>query len=193
MEKGLTKKHSDILYGIAIILMLYHHLFVIPERIGDNYFSVIDHLFPFAVGSFTIERRIATFGKICVAIYAFISGYGLCRRSSQNVGKEPIKKLVEDYRTTAKRYLNFVLKLFLAACLFVPVGCAIGKESTPFREILLSVMGIRNKFCGSWWYALFYVGMLVYFPLLNFMFSTGFNSKKLECSTKVLVAIFGGD
>ena len=36
-----TKKHTDIAKGIAILLMVYHHLFVIPERIGGNYVSLL--------------------------------------------------------------------------------------------------------------------------------------------------------
>lgn len=42
MENGLTKEHSAALHGLAIILMIYHHLFCIPSRLGCEYFSAID-------------------------------------------------------------------------------------------------------------------------------------------------------
>lgn len=42
MDNGLTKAHTKSLYGLAILLMLYHHLFGFPERINDSYFSIID-------------------------------------------------------------------------------------------------------------------------------------------------------
>lgn len=32
----MTKRHSQMLYGIAIMLMLYHHLFAFPERMGGT-------------------------------------------------------------------------------------------------------------------------------------------------------------
>lgn len=53
-----TKANSVEMYGIAILLMVFHHLF--KSYIG-----------PSAI------QTIAYFGKICVAIFAFISGYAL--------------------------------------------------------------------------------------------------------------------
>lgn len=44
MEEGLTKEHSKILYGLAIIMMLYHHLFCIPSRLNCDYLAVPDIL-----------------------------------------------------------------------------------------------------------------------------------------------------
>ncbi len=38
----MTKKQSAACYGVAILFMLYHHLFCIPERLQTEYFSVAD-------------------------------------------------------------------------------------------------------------------------------------------------------
>ena len=37
----LSKDESKILYGLAILLMIYHHLFVIPERLNNNYIPIL--------------------------------------------------------------------------------------------------------------------------------------------------------
>lgn len=34
MKNGLTKKDSTMVYGLAILMMIYHHLFSISEKIG---------------------------------------------------------------------------------------------------------------------------------------------------------------
>ena len=35
-----TKKHTQIAKGIAILLMVYHHLYVIPERLNYDYYAL---------------------------------------------------------------------------------------------------------------------------------------------------------
>lgn len=64
----MTKNHTKMLYGLAILLMLYHHLFC-AGRLDTEYLSVLGPV---------LEEKLDWFCKICVAIYAFISGYGLC-------------------------------------------------------------------------------------------------------------------
>lgn len=67
---GLSKRETQALHGLAILLMLYHHLFCIQTRIHVSYYSLLGR---------GIEEKAAWFGKICVAIFAFTSGYGLCK------------------------------------------------------------------------------------------------------------------
>ena len=73
MKDGLKKEDSLLIYGISIFIMIYHHLFAIPEKIGGtDYFSILNTLF----GGIT-EQRLAWLFRLCVAFYAFISGYGI--------------------------------------------------------------------------------------------------------------------
>lgn len=57
--------------GIAIAMMLFHHLFRNGLGAHEQYDIVY---FPFPE---TNIRNIATMFKICVALFTFISGYGL--------------------------------------------------------------------------------------------------------------------
>lgn len=59
MKEGITKQQTKMLYGIAILFMLYHHLFCIPERLNCEYYSVLANY----------ERPVAWFCKICVVRY----------------------------------------------------------------------------------------------------------------------------
>ena len=72
-----TKNDSQALKGIAIILMVFHHCFFKKSRFVG--FGV--SFFPF---SEDLVVQAALLSKICVSIFAFISGYGLylSRKSS---------------------------------------------------------------------------------------------------------------
>lgn len=62
----ISKEDSKRLYGIAIVLMVFHHLFCCPDKLHFDYVTIFldkEYL-----------TRIAYFGKICVGIYTFVSG-----------------------------------------------------------------------------------------------------------------------
>ncbi len=65
-----TKSDSLCLKGIAIIIMMFHHCFRSVERF-ENY--VVD----FSPFSQSFVVNISDYFKICVSIFAFITGYGL--------------------------------------------------------------------------------------------------------------------
>ena len=41
MKEGMTREQSAILRGIAILMMIYHHVFATPEIYELEYFSVL--------------------------------------------------------------------------------------------------------------------------------------------------------
>lgn len=65
-----TKERSAATKGIAIAAMLFHHCFF-TAKIYSGYFVDFSPFPEYFV------NNIATFGKFCVGIFAFISGYGL--------------------------------------------------------------------------------------------------------------------
>ena len=64
----LTVQDSNVLKGIAILIMLWHHLFLRPE-----YNDIVIH-------GHSIAQEIAIMCKVCVAIFVFVSGYGLTEK-----------------------------------------------------------------------------------------------------------------
>ncbi|EMH4030099.1 acyltransferase family protein, partial [Serratia marcescens] len=76
----ISKEKSELIKGIAIVMMLFHHLFGYPSRIASN--IEVQHLFE----SFDIEFNVGGFCKICVPIFLFISGYGFSSRLKDGVG-----------------------------------------------------------------------------------------------------------
>ena len=70
-KNELTKESTIYIKGIAIILMFCNHLFPIIEWIypENMYWSI-------SIGEKTIASYIGGYGKICVAIFAFLTGIG---------------------------------------------------------------------------------------------------------------------
>lgn len=87
----LTKDKSDILKGIAAILMLAHHLFGFPGWVieANSYTGIINT-------NLRAEEIIGSFGNICVGMFAFLSGYAIyMKRDSYGRTKERVKKIVK--------------------------------------------------------------------------------------------------
>ena len=77
-ENYISIEDSTLLYGVAIIMMIFHHLFCDPHRLGYNYIPLFNN--------YGIGAMIAIVGKLCVSIFAFISGYALAIKSEKSGG-----------------------------------------------------------------------------------------------------------
>lgn len=164
MEKGLSKIHSQMMYGVAILMMVFHHLYCLPERLGNNYISL-----PSLFG-YNIEVTLAWFCKLCVAIFAFISGYGLFLSSAGKECPSMGKKLLSDYRSMIRHLFRFYRKYWLVFVIFIPMGFLFFGRSFHLREFIENFIGISTTYSGEWWYVLQYIKLLLFFPFINLFF-----------------------
>lgn len=67
------KRQTNIAKGVAVLLLLWHHLFYNDPKNYGKFISVLN------INNVPIECLIAILCKICVAIFVFLSGYGLFR------------------------------------------------------------------------------------------------------------------
>ena len=166
LSKGITSKQSVMLQGLAAAMMLYHHLFIRPDMLFVEYSTLLGE---------TREIRLALFCKLCVAIYAFVSGYGMCsvflRAASE--GKEEMRfftLLRQDYTLVLQKLLRFFsIYWFCVLLYFICENLFLGKEK-PLSELLPNLLALSDSFNGSWWYALEYVKILLFLPLLHLLF-----------------------
>lgn len=160
MKYGMTKKHTQMLYGIAIAMMLYHHLFCIPSRLNCNYFSVLGN----------IELKLAWFCRICVAVYAFITGYGLCKSSPTKMETNLFKKITQDYKFILKHLFQFMKKYWIVFVFFVPIRMIVNPPLITPKSFIMSLFGLDYTYNGEWWYIKKYIVLLILFPILNACF-----------------------
>ncbi len=164
MDKGLTKEHSLILYGIAILLMVAHHLFGFPERLHTGYISIGQ------MNGKNIETVFGIFGKLCVGLYAFISGYGLYwmfQRFKQNAYSTIWACFKDEYKLILKKMLSFFKIYWLVFAIFIPMGFVFFNYLFNIREFVFNLLGLEASYNGEWWYVKQYLKMLLWFPLLH--------------------------
>lgn len=65
-----TKKETNVCKGVAICIMLFHHLFFRQDSWSLYYYKI-------QIRSKPLIGFIAAHGKICVTIFVLLSAYGL--------------------------------------------------------------------------------------------------------------------
>lgn len=131
----MTKYYSKLLYGIAILLMMFLRV------AAGNMFSVKSLFLPDKA-----LTLVAIFGKICVSIYAFISGFGLWKtyekledKSIQNLSVVIIKRLVKFW------------KVYWPICIMVAIEKVI---FDPF-EFVKNMIGLSTSYNPACWYVVY--------------------------------------
>jgi uncharacterized membrane protein len=150
MEISINK--SNYLKGIAIILMLIHHLFAYPSRISPD--IPVYHM----VNSVDIEMFVGLFGKICVSMFLFLSGYGF------SLKKEVSFKYI--WGKLKNLYISYWIVLFI----FVPIGIIFfpGERYSLSPSLFFeNLIGIKSTYNSEWWFFKLYVLYVLSLPLLS--------------------------
>lgn len=159
-----TKENTNQAKGIAIILMLFHHLFYYPCDIESKiYFRNIE-----------LINWIALNGKVCVGIFVLLSGYGLYASQSNRVGLKSF--YLKNY---SKLYLNY----WLMWLLFVPVGIIVfGRtfnivyHNYVFVKSFIDFIGLIDFFSfggynSTWWFMSCILELYFIYPFLKVLVS----------------------
>ena len=168
----LTKEKSCIIYGVAIILMVFHHLFAFPDRITNNYIALFDFRF------LHIETLIAYFGKICIAMYAFVSGYGLTKKAMT---------VEKTYLMVFQQLKKFYIHYWGVFFVFVPYGIIKRVFGIHLQELIENFLGLSCSYNAEWWYVKQYVIMLLVFPFLNYVYKQWI--KKLQLRNRLSISL----
>lgn len=159
MESGITKKQSTALQGVAILMMVYHHLF----SFATEYVSPL----PFIQAD--IVRRIAWFCKLCVGIFAFVSGYGMYHVMQGQPGERFFGRLMAEYRCVLVRILRLYGKLWLVILIFKGIDFLVSGRPFVAAQLPGNLTALNPTYNGAWWYVEQYAKMLLVLPLLDLL------------------------
>lgn len=168
---SFSKFDSQALKGIAILLMLFHHCYRTIDKFGD-----------FAVNTYPLSQSqliaIGQYAKICVSIFAFISGYGLYESYKRKKGELNDVKWIRNhlFSTLSGFWLIaliaypavFIVKYFMQHNLLYDYG---NNWVERFLKIGADILGISSilgtkSLNGTWWYMGAAVVFVVVTPLL---------------------------
>lgn len=157
----LSLADTNILKGLALILLLIHHLF--SKNTGEfNEITIAGH---------DIVTSVAQLSNICVAIFVLLSGYGLTRK--QEISGE--ESLAGFYKG---RYVKLLFNFWFIWILFVSVELLMGGRS--FVDVyhdhivgraILDFFGLSYLFGfygynPTWWFMSLIIILYALYPLL---------------------------
>lgn len=162
MYKSLSQQDTNILKGIALILLLIHHLFYIDNGLYDD----------ISIAGRGIVQTIGLWSKICVAIFVFLSGYGLTVQAEKTSGVENLSQFYWQ------RFTKLMLNYWFIWLIFVPIGVFVFHYT--FQEaygnytgikFLLDFTGLINAFGlygynVTWWFYSCIILLYILFPFL---------------------------
>lgn len=164
-----SKRDTAIIKGIGICLMLCHHLFTFPERLIDVGFISV----PFLNGM-TLAGALGQFGKICVALFTLLSGYGTYIS---------LHRAKDDTRFVTRHLKNLYLAYWKVFLVVVPISLAVGSVHSEnlAADMVYSFFALRLTFCNEWWFVVPFAVLVALSPLTRRLidervssFSSGF-------------------
>jgi len=155
---SLSLQDTMLIKGLAICFMLWHHLFYTHQEFGS------------------FVNQTAQIGKVCVAMFLFVSGYGL----SVSFGKLNVNSFNETSKIVKfllKRYLKFYVNYWVVFFLFVPIGIflfqrsltdAYGLNVNILKRFFFDFLGIQgfNSYNITWWFNQLIICLYMLFPFL---------------------------
>lgn len=138
----LTKDYSNMMKGVAVLLMIIHHLWGFPCRVPGLH---ILH----------VEEQIGIASKICVSIFMFLSGYGLYYTFKKNGTVRVTKRLKAIYERFWKVFF-----------VFVPLGFLFFDRSFHLQEFLLNLLCLDDSYNLEWWFMGTYIELVLVLPLV---------------------------
>lgn len=151
VDKFISKNDSLIIKGIAILMMVIHHLFTFPDRTyRGGYLSIC------IVNNTPIEYYLGEIGKICVSIFLFIGGYGIYK-----IYKEDVK-----YQQIIKRIIKLYINYWVVFIIFVPLGILLEKVDIDLKELFLNFIAVSSSINNEWWFFIDYIVLVACYPLI---------------------------
>lgn len=169
MEKHFTKNHSMMAKGLAILLLLFYHLFYeesVVTAMQVNYA-------PMSLQNFLM---VAGFGNICVAVFVIITAYGITKSildapdmSWQIAGSQACKRFLKLMAGFAALYFSVIIVWFYK----FDLASLYGKGKQGVLLLLCDALGLA-QFLNTpilnhtWWYMPLAYTLIFMVPILAF-------------------------
>lgn len=164
----MTKRETNILKGIGIILMYFHHLFYLK----DNYIS---YNIDFGVLGESRTVIISQMCKVCVAVFVFASSYGITKSLNSRYN-ESTQVSYSNY--CVERYLKLMSGFWFIWLVAQLTSCIGDRYKIYGQDIILRIKYTVIDFFGSanalgtpslnatWWYMPFAILLIFIMPCI---------------------------
>ena len=146
----MTAQKSLSIKGIAIILMLVHHLFTWGQA---EYISISAIILP---NNLTVEGFFGVFGKLCVTLYLFLSGYGFSSKYLKSNGNTV--KVFESISTAWKVYRKYLITL----AVFIPYGIIHEIYLADATTLIENITAFNTSYNQECWFLFVYILIVLF-------------------------------
>ncbi len=168
-------RQTNIAKGIALLLLLWHHLFYNNPTRYDWYTSL------FYIGDKPVEAFLADFFLVCVSIFLFLSGYGIFKSYESYLKRNTTNELGFKGNVTfvKNRLIKLLSSYYVIYIIFVPMGLFFGRSFITIYggdplKYLADMFGLSYLFYGysftmnaTWWYMSIIIVYTILYPLLH--------------------------
>lgn len=175
IDYRITLNETNVIKAVAICAMFWHHLFFQNPEYG------------------LIIHKLALTGKVCVALFVFLSGYGMAvqyQKCLKNIDFGMNCKLCElrgRIYFLLRRFLKFYMNYWAVFLITVPLGVFLfgrtladvyGSDSSLGLSLLSDVWGLRGleSYNITWWVNRLFLALWLFFPFLYWSMSSKFVS-----------------
>lgn len=162
-----SKKDTALVKGIAILMMLFHHCFESTGRYAGyemNFFPLTE--------SQTVT--IASFFKICVALFVFLSGYGIAKSLERTPQDGYIKQIRRRCFSLMSGFWFIFVLCIISAALIMPSMLNVYSDPHIINRVifvLYDFLGLAELFgtptlLGTWWYMSLAIIIVAIMPVL---------------------------
>lgn len=160
-----TKQYTNIAKGVAVLLLLFHHLGLNPEL---NLFNPNDILY-----------KLAEQCKVCVAIFIILSGYGLNASFNKKINEKPY--CVKTIKFSIRHLFKLMLSYWIIFSIFVLFGHFTGMRNineiygeSLLKNIFIDFLGVADFFKtptynATWWFMSLIIILYIIFPILKIL------------------------
>lgn len=162
----ITPAETQIVKAFAIAAMLIHHLFYEHPEYG------------------MITHSVGIAGKICVALFVFLSGYGMATTFPKNICG-CLNTVKAFFFFLGKRYAKFFLNYWVVFFVTVPIGIfcfgrtletAYGENANILVCFIKDMLGQQgfDSYNITWWFNELILALWLLFPLFYYAMKNGF-------------------
>lgn len=155
-----SRNDTKAIKGIAIVLMLMHHLWTFSERIPLEY-TILTPVFSFTLNGKEVFTAFGEFGKICVSMFMFLGGYALYKQCTvEKIGFSLEQKIIKIYSSYWRVFFIYIPMGFLffsqqVQCTEAPYH----NKYTEFNlnKFILNFIGVSSSYNDEWWFLFPYI------------------------------------
>lgn len=154
-----NKEITVFIKGITIVLMFCNHLFPIPEWIFDS-----NKVISIAIGSKTVASYVGGFGKICVAVFAVLTGIGLYYVFQRRLYQE---NFMARIKYSVRKICDILISYWgILFAFYIPLATIFSVNNYTVNELLCNIFLIKTSIIQVAWYLRFYVELMLTLPVL---------------------------